>query len=111
MSRKHTITTGIRHDQFQDMTALAKLDRRPRASLIRDALDAYLESRRYEIPVEAPDPCQVPMDYNAEAPARLCSCGNAAVGDGRDGRPICLWCRENGEDHPLRAMVSIPPAA
>lgn len=61
MSRLTRITTQITAEQLRDMKALAKLDRRPRTALIRDALDDYLVKRRHEIPVEGPDPRQTAL--------------------------------------------------
>lgn len=60
--RKEVITTQVRPDQLRDLNALAELDRRPRAGLIRDAVDDYLARRRHEIPVEASDPLQTNLD-------------------------------------------------
>ena len=60
--RKQSMTVFLEPEQLRDLRALAEVTRVPQSSLLRDALQALLDSRRSEIPDSEPDPRQENLD-------------------------------------------------
>ena len=79
MGRKVPITTAITEDHIRDLEGLRLVTRKARAVLIREAIDEYLGSRRYLIPVRELDPRQGLLDLSD--PHRACgSCPECVRG-------------------------------
>ena len=84
--RKVSITIYLEPEQVRDLRVLSDSTRRPQASMIREAIQDYLDSRRSEIPPTAPDPCQTTLE---EILSREFSHCHGAHCDGLD-QCICL---------------------
>ncbi len=80
MERNRVITTGITADQIRDLEGLGIATRKPRAAMIREALDEYLETRRHLIPSPESDPRQVPLDLTGEDHGACGSCPECVRG-------------------------------
>lgn len=55
-----------------------------------------------------PLPSDAPTVIRITGVVPPCSCGQPSVGNGLDGRPICQWCTDNGEDHPPSTSYTGP---
>lgn len=89
MARKKVSTTVyLEPEQVRDLKALSDSTREPQASMIRQAIQDYLDDRRSEIPVAGPDPRQVPIDFMARGTISHCYGGHCR--ELTEGRCICL---------------------
>lgn len=98
--RKLSTTVYLTDKQRTSLRLLSESTRVPQAVMIRDALDAYLDTRRAEIPTGEPDPNQTAFPFAPSEPPECPKLPPEQILRAR-GFVTCSQCNQAYRDHPL----------